>query len=121
MHSYRFVPCVVVALACGGAGQAAPGTFVTVDDFGDTLAVARPPARIASLNPATTELVFAIGAGGRLVGRTHWDTYPDSERAVPDLGDAIRPNVEAIIAAHPDLVLLFYSSFILHGRRFLET
>src|SRR5690606_6395326 len=75
---------------------------------GDTIAAGHAQ-RIASLNPATTELVFAMGAGDRLVGRTHWDTYPDSARLVPDLGDGMRPNIEAVLAARPDLVLLYAS------------
>jgi iron complex transport system substrate-binding protein len=55
-----------------------------IDDFGDTVRVpADAPRRVVSLNPTTTELLFAIGAGERLVGRTHWDVYPDSARRVP--------------------------------------
>lgn len=67
------------------------------------------PTRVVSLNPTTTEIVFAIGAGNRLVGRSHWDSWPDSARFVPDLGPAIRPTVEAILGARPDLVLLYAS------------
>lgn len=89
---------------------AAVDTAVVRDDFGTAVARATPPERIVSLNPTTTELLFALGAGRRLVGRTHWDLYPDSARAVPDLGDGIRPNVEAILAAHPQLVVLYASA-----------
>lgn len=81
----------------------------TVDDFGDTLALAAPPRRIASLNPSTTELLFAIGAGSRLVGRTTYDAFPPEVRSVPDLGPGLRPNVEAVLAARPDLVVLYAS------------
>src|SRR5262249_47574909 len=96
------VPLVLcfAALACGErAGPRAPGA----DDFGEEVRPGTParPARIVSLSPATTELLWALGAGRRLVGRTHWDTYPDSARAVPDLGPGIRPNVEAVLATHP--------------------
>jgi len=79
------------------------------DDFGDTIVVRGVPARVVSLNPATTEIAFAIGAGDRLVGRTHWDLYPPEAKAVPDLGSGIRPNVEAVLGARPDLVLLYAS------------
>lgn len=65
--------------------------------------------RIVSLNPTTTEILFALGAGSRLVGRTQYDAWPDSARFVPDLGPGIRPNAEAVIAAKPDLVLLYGS------------
>jgi iron complex transport system substrate-binding protein len=68
------------------------------------------PSRIASLNPATTELLFALGAGRRLVARTTWDVWPDSARAVFDVGPGLRPNVEAVLARHPDLVVLYASA-----------
>lgn len=80
-----------------------------VDDFGDTSAFTRAPTRIVSLNPSTTEVLFAIGAGGRVVGRTTWDGWPDSAKLVASMGDALRPNVETVLAAHPDLVLLYAS------------
>jgi ABC-type Fe3+-hydroxamate transport system substrate-binding protein len=80
-----------------------------VDDFGDTIIVRSAPQRVVSLNPATTDLVFALGGGSRLVGRTHWDLYPEAAKDVPDLGSGIRPNVEAVLGAHPDLVLLYAS------------
>lgn len=85
-----------------------PATFT--DDFGDAITVGIPPKRIVSLNPATTDLMFALGAGRRLVGRTHWDSYPDSALLVPDLGPGLRPNVEAVLGARPDLVLLYASN-----------
>jgi iron complex transport system substrate-binding protein len=83
--------------------------LLTVDDFGDTVRLAGPATRIVSLNPVTTELLFALGAGDRLVGRTHWDLYPDAARAVPDVGDGMQPNVEVVLGREPDLVLLYAS------------
>jgi iron complex transport system substrate-binding protein len=81
-----------------------------VDDAGDTVRVAAPARRIVSLVPATTELLFAIGAGPQLVGRTAWCDYPAEAQQVPNLGDGISPNLEAILAARPDLVVLYNSS-----------
>lgn len=119
MHSYRVVPAVaalplMLVLAIASCVDASPGGArtsgtVIVDDFGDTIAVGAPIERVVSLSPATTELVFAVGAGSRLVGRSHWDTFPDSARSVPDLGDGMRPNVEAVLATRPDLVILYAS------------
>jgi len=63
--------------------------------------------RVVSLAPALTDLVFALGAGDRLVGRTRWDTYPPEALDVPSVGDGLLPNVEAIAARSPDLVLLY--------------
>jgi iron complex transport system substrate-binding protein len=80
------------------------------DDFGDPIVVRSIPRRIVSLNPATTDLLFALGAGDRLVGRTHWDLYPPEAVNVPDLGSGIRPNVEVVLGARPDLVLLYASN-----------
>ncbi len=81
-----------------------------VDDFGDTITIGAPAQRIVSLNPATTDLIFALGAGTRLIGRTHWDFYPDSAQLVPDMGSGLRPNVETVLNAHPDLVVLYASN-----------
>lgn len=93
-----------------GASAEAPAVAQAVDDFGDTLPPRVPARRIVSLVPTTTELLFALGLGARLVGRTHWDAYPDSARLVPDLGNGLRPNVEAVLAARPDLVVLYASA-----------
>ncbi len=102
-----FAVATMFFAACSPSRERAPTTFT--DDFGDTIVVGQTPQRVVSLNPATTEIVFAIGAGDRLVGRTHWDLYPAAAREVPDLGSGIRPNVEAVLGARPDLVLLYAS------------
>jgi ABC-type Fe3+-hydroxamate transport system substrate-binding protein len=101
-----WVGVLLAAAACraGASGQAAASV---VDDAGDTVAVQVPARRIASLIPATTELLFAIGAGDRLVGRTEWCDYPPEARRVDNLGDGINPNLEAILARRPDLVILY--------------
>src|SRR5206468_10246687 len=78
-------------------------------DFGTPIPFGKTPTRIVSLNPTTTEILFAIGAGKRLVGRSQYDTFPDSAKTVPSLGIALRPSVEAIVAARPDLVILYAS------------
>lgn len=94
------------------APDAAPAGVVTapiVDDFGDTVPHGRAFSRIVSLNPTTTEALFAIGAASRLVGRSHWDQWPREAQAVPDLGPGIRPNLEVVLGARPDLVLLYAS------------
>ena len=71
-----------------------------------------PPAtanRIVSLAPSSTELLFAIGAGEQVVGRTTWCRYPAAALRVPAVGDGLNPNVEAIAARQPDLVVLYRS------------
>jgi ABC-type Fe3+-hydroxamate transport system substrate-binding protein len=65
--------------------------------------------RIVSLDPTITEILFAIGAGAKLVGRSHWDAWPAAALRLPDVGPGIRPTVEAVLATRPDLVLLYAS------------
>jgi ABC-type Fe3+-hydroxamate transport system substrate-binding protein len=62
-----------------------------------------------SLAPSSTELLFALGAGDQVVGRTTWCRYPPAALRVPDVGDGLNPNVEAIAARQPDLVVLYRS------------
>ena len=95
--------------ACAAEPPSAPAVAL-VDDAGDTVRVAVPARRVVSLIPATTELLFAIGAGPQVVGRTAWCDYPAAATRVPNLGDGISPNLEAILAAAPDLVLLYNSA-----------
>jgi ABC-type Fe3+-hydroxamate transport system substrate-binding protein len=108
---FRLFLCTAAfaSLACRQPGQRS-GTILVVDDAGDSVAVRVPAGRVVSLIPASTELLFAIGAGPSVVGRTEWCDYPAEAAAVPDLGAGINPNVEAVIAARPDLVVLYNSA-----------
>ncbi|MGH9261974.1 MAG: ABC transporter substrate-binding protein [Acidimicrobiales bacterium] len=63
-----------------------------------------------SLAPSSTELLFALGAGDRVIGRTTWCRFPPEAAAVPVVGDGLNPNVEAIAAHRPDLVVLYRSA-----------
>ena len=111
--SWRFAQLLTVVLAvlsppaCSRAPAAA--AIVRVDDWGRTVALPAPARRIVSLAPATTELVFALGLGDRLVGRTRWCDYPPAAQRVADVGDGMGPNVEAVAARKPDLVLVYAS------------
>ncbi|HEY6107645.1 MAG TPA: helical backbone metal receptor [Gemmatimonadales bacterium] len=87
---------VLLALACRPAERGASVGTV-------------PAQRIVSLAPSITELLFALGAGSQVVGRTVYCLYPPAARDVPSVGDGLNPSVEAIAARHPDLVLLYRS------------
>ena len=80
----------------------APRTFV--DDTGRKLYVSQAPKRVVSLAPSITEMLFAIGAGDAVVGVTEWCDYPPEAQTRARVGDS-RPNLEAILALQPDLVL----------------
>ena len=106
----RVLPVLALTSAFVACKQAPPSTSTLRDDFGNPVSIpATAPSRIVSLNPATTEIFFTLGAGPRLIGRTRYDLWPDSARFVPDLGNGINPNVEAILGARPDLVVLYAS------------
>jgi iron complex transport system substrate-binding protein len=100
---------LLLLLLTGCRDPSPPPAAGLTDDAGVAVRLDAPPQRIVSLIPATTELVFALGAGDRLVGRTSWCDFPAEATAVPDLGNGIGPNIEAVVAARPDLVLLYKS------------
>ncbi len=104
-----FAALLLSLSACRPAGPAGRAGTV-VDDAGDTVRVAGTARRVVSLIPATTELLFAIGAGAAVVGRTEWCDYPAAAARVRNLGDGINPNVEAVLASRPDLVILYNSA-----------
>ncbi|HEX7642602.1 MAG TPA: cobalamin-binding protein [Burkholderiaceae bacterium] len=81
-----------------------------VDDAGNTVTLARPAERVVALAPHLTEMMFAIGAGGRLVGRVSHSDYPAEAQAIPLVGDNLHLDMERIIALKPDLLVVW-----LHG------
>lgn len=102
---HLILPSLIAVAACARPGTA--GAIALVDDAGDTVRFARPAERVVSLIPATTELLFAIGAGPQVVGRTRFDDWPPAARGVPSVGDGLDPDVEAVLARRPDLVVLY--------------
>lgn len=80
------------------------------DERGVVVLLAAPPQRIVALLPSLTESVCALGACERLVGVDRYSNSPASVRALPQVGGGLDPNVEAIVALRPDVVLLAKSS-----------
>lgn len=66
--------------------------------------------RVITLAPNLTEIVYAIGAGDRLVGNTTYCDYPDEARSVQKVGDTLQPNIERILALRPNLIFISTSS-----------
>jgi len=85
--------------------QAAP--VVAIDDAGHELRLERPPARIVTLAPSLTELVFAAGGGGAIVAVDSSSDFPVAARAIPRIGDVSRIDVERLLALKPDLVVVW--------------
>ncbi len=80
------------------------------DQRGVTVQFAQSPQRIVSLLPSLTESICALEQCQRLVGTDRYSNYPASVPALPKLGGGIDPNVEAVVALRPDVVLLSVSS-----------
>ncbi|WP_312521400.1 cobalamin-binding protein [Anaerospora sp.] len=62
------------------------------------------PQRIVSMSPGNTEIVFALGAGDRVVGVTSYSDYPEEAKSKPTIGGYHAPDVEKIVALSPDIV-----------------
>lgn len=108
---HRFLYLLSIWLAAGvlQAGGAAQALQVT-DDRGVTVRFAQSPQRIVSLLPSLTETVCELGQCQRLVGVDRYSNYPDSVRALAQVGGGLDPNIEAIVALKPDVVLMATSS-----------
>ena len=79
--------------------------FTTQDQLGHRLTLKGPPQRIVSMIPSDTETVCALGACDRLVGVDTFSDWPASVASLPRLGNANAPDLERLVALHPDLVL----------------
>ena len=106
---WLFALAAMASVACAAPQERSSAPLVVVDDAGDTVALAGPATRVVSLIPTTTELLFALGGGPAVVGRSTWCDWPAEARAVADLGDGISPSIEAIVGTRPDLVVLYRS------------
>lgn len=96
--------------ACALMYAAAAQALQVTDDRGVTVSFARTPQRIVSLLPSLTETVCELGQCQRLVGVDRYSDFPLSVRALPQVGGGLDPNIEAIVALRPDVVLMATSS-----------
>jgi iron complex transport system substrate-binding protein len=104
--AFRFALAATLALGC--AVQAAEVRLT--DDSGRSVALAEPARRIVSLAPHITELLFAAGAGERVVGTVAYTDYPAAAQRIPRIGDSAQLDLERIVALKPDLIVVW-----LHG------
>jgi len=75
------------------------------DDRGKLIVLKKTPNRIVSLAPATTEMLFAIGVGDKVVGVTTYCDYPPATKNIPKVGGFINPSLESIVKLNPDLIV----------------
>lgn len=81
-----------------------------VDEAGRQVKLPAKVDRFVSLAPNVTEIVYAIGAGDGLVGRTTFCTFPAEAKQVPEVGDTLKPSIERIIALRPQVVFVSTAS-----------
>jgi len=105
------VVCLALLSACtpGRTANNGPTREIT-DDAGRRVSLPTKVDRVVSLAPNLTEIVFAVGAGNRLVGRTSYCDYPPEAKAIAEVGDTIHPNIEPIIALKPQVVFVSTAS-----------
>jgi iron complex transport system substrate-binding protein len=109
-----------VACASGAAPAAPPGRpptyqraeaararLTVVDDLGRRVTVRYPPRRIVSLAPGATAMLLAAGAGSRLVATIEYSGQPASEKGLPKIGTVDAIDMERLIAARPDVVVVW--------------
>ncbi|MBU6270935.1 MAG: ABC transporter substrate-binding protein [Betaproteobacteria bacterium] len=99
--------CALGLLLAALAGPLAAAGVTLTDDRGRTVSLPAAPVRIVSLAPHATEWLAAFGAGPRLVGLDPHSDHPPALRALPRLSAYPAPDVEAIAALRPDLVVLW--------------
>lgn len=110
---------LLFAAACGSDDDATPASIVetaesttppntaeAATDVADSTDPVNGPVRIVSLSPTHTEILFAIGAGDRLVAVDEFSNFPAEALELPNELSGFEPNVEAIAAYDPDLVVI---------------
>lgn len=89
------------------AALAAPahGATTVRDDGGNTVTLDKPAMRVVSMSPHVTELLFAAGGGGRIVGAVNYSDYPEAAKSIPRIGSNREIDLERVIAMKPDLIV----------------
>ena len=75
------------------------------DDLGNTVKLPAPASRIVTLAPSVVEVTYAAGAGDKIVATVEYSDYPASALKIPRVGGHSKINLEAVVAAKPDLVI----------------
>ena len=84
---------------------AAAYPITVTDDLGNEVTLESEPESIVSLAPVNTEILFAVGAGDAVTGRTEYCNYPEEASEIDVVGTYTEPNMELILSKSPDLVL----------------
>ena len=96
-----------LVLAAAATHGATAATISVVDDSGRRISLAAPAQRIISLAPHLTELLFAAGAGDRVVGTVEFSDYPAAAAKITRIGDSALLDMERVISLKPDLIVVW--------------
>lgn len=97
---------IVALLVLSNFALATTYPLTVTDDLGRKVTLAREPTRIVAMLPSHTETLFAVGAGSKLVGIDVYSNFPKADTdKIAKVGSGFQPNLEAILALKPDLVL----------------
>lgn len=108
MNRNSFIVLILVFLFPGTPDLSAE--VITVrDDIGRIIRLAEPAQRIVTLAPHAVEMLFAAGAGDRIVGTVSYSDYPEQAKSIPRVGSYNALDVERILALQPDLVFAWDS------------
>jgi iron complex transport system substrate-binding protein len=107
MTTTRWLACLIL-FPMFWAGARADAIPLRQAD-GSELVLPAPAERLVTLSPHLAELVYAAGAGERLIASVEYSEYPPEAAQLPRIGDAFRIDTEAILALRPDLVLAWDS------------
>ncbi len=102
----RLLLCLVSCLLLPKAATAAVSV---TDDVGHVISLDQPAQRIVSLAPHITELLFAAGAGDKVVGVVEFSDYPEAAKNIARVGSAMQLDLETLLALKPDLVVGWHS------------
>lgn len=92
--------------------------LIVTDDVGARLTLPGPARRIVSLTPGGTEMLFAAGAGDRILATSRGSDAPEAARRIPTIGDANAVNFERLVALKPDVVVIWEH---LNNKRVVES
>lgn len=85
----------------------APGSITVVDDLGRSVTLPHVPQRIVSIAPGATEMLFAAGAGSRVIATVEFSDEPAEAKKVPRIGDSNAVDIERVVALRPDVVVVW--------------
>jgi iron complex transport system substrate-binding protein len=89
------------------ATTATAAALTVTDDTGQRVTLPHTPVRIISLAPGATEMLFAAGAGDRVIATVDFSDEPAAAKRVPRIGDVTAVDMERLVALHPDVVVVW--------------